>query len=397
MTIVQTKYVSWTLTAAAFLAIVGSAGCSRFGGMFGDSRDAALQVPVVTSADDLASADSADTDPARPEVVIYETDPRSPIPVTAPAINVFGEFDGVQRPSAKPIGEANFQQHTFVSEGYDADVSVDPTGRFLVFASTRHSPYADIYIQRVDGTSVTQLTSDTASDAFPTFSPDGSKIAFCSTRNGSWDIYVMDADGRNVVQVTNTPLQEMHPSFSPDGTRLVYCAIGGRSDQWELWVVNLLTNEKRMVGYGLFPSWSPEKGRDRIAFQRARQRGSRWFSLWTLDLIDGEARNVTEVAVSTNAAVISPSWSPDGRQIAFATVIEPALSRGDKPSGQQDIWIINADGTNRRRLTDGNGSNLSPYWSVDNRVFFISSRGGTECIWSARTSSPTISTANAGE
>jgi TolB protein len=195
----------------------------------------------------------------------------------------------------------------------------------------------------------------------------------------------MDLDGRNVTQVTSGPSQDMHPSFSPDGSRLAYCSIGGRSGQWELWTVNLSTRERKMIGYGLFPAWSPDKSVDRIAFQRARQRGSRWFSLWTLDLIDGEARKVTEVAVSSNAAIISPSWSPDGKRLAFATVVDPAQMNKGKPRGQQDVWVIDADGANRHRLTDGSGTNLTPCWAGDNRVFFVSDRGGHENVWSVRT------------
>jgi TolB protein len=193
----------------------------------------------------------------------------------------------------------------------------------------------------------------------------------------------MDADGKNVVQVTSGPMHDMHPSFAPDGKRLVYCSTGGRGGQWELWTVDLETNVKRMVGFGVFPSWSPDPTRDRIAYQRARARGSRWFSLWTLELIDGEARNVTEIAMSTNAAVVTPVWSPDGRQLAFSTIVEPAKNATGKPSGQQDVWTINADGTNRRRLTDGKGVNATPYWGTGERVYFVSDRGGTECIWSA--------------
>jgi Tol biopolymer transport system component len=242
--------------------------------------------------------------------------------------------------------------------------------------------------------SVTQLTSEDADDAFPASSPDGKLIAFSSTRSGNWNIYVMDADGRNVSQITSGPSQDLHPTFSPDGMRLVYCSMGARASQWELWTVNLRTNEKKMVGVGLFPSWSPDREKDVITFQRARQRGSRWFSLWTMQLIEGEARLVTEVAVSGNAALVSPCWSPDGKRLAFSTIVSPSHMDGRKPQGQQDIWTVNADGTNRHRLTDGNGVNASPCWGSDGRVYFISDRGGTECVWS--TPANTIGTALAG-
>jgi TolB protein len=195
----------------------------------------------------------------------------------------------------------------------------------------------------------------------------------------------MDVDGRNVTQVTSSPAQDLHPSFSPDGHRLVFSSIGQRSRQWELWTADAQTGERRMIGTGLFPTWSPNKDKDQIAFQRARQRGSRWFSLWTLDLVGGEARNVTEVAVSSNAAIVSPSWSPDGKKLAFSTIIDPAYTdpKG-RPTGQQDVWTIASDGTHRQRLTDGSGVNATPFWSRDGRVFFVSDRSGVECVWSAQ-------------
>jgi TolB protein len=307
-------------------------------------------------------------------------------PVTPPQVNVFGELDGIARKPGKLVGDNGFQQHTYTDEGYDADISVDPSGKWMTFASTRDSTHPAIYLQRVDGTAVTKLTSDDSDNAYPTFSPDGKQIAFCSTRAGAWNIYVMDTEGRNVVTVTSGVNQCVHPSFSPDGTRLVYSSLGSRSNQWELWTMDVNTSERRQIGYGLFPSWSPSKTVDRIAFQRARQRGSRWFSLWTLDVVNDEAHRVTEVAVSSNAAIVSPSWSPDGKRLVFATILDPnRAKKSDKPArGEQDIWTIASDGTDRRRITDGIGINLSPFWSTDNRVYFISNRSGNEAVWSVR-------------
>lgn len=302
-----------------------------------------------------------------------------------PAVNIFGEIGAGDRRPVNFVGEAGFQQHTFTTEGSDGSPQVDPTGKWLVYTSTRHQESPRLYLQRVDGTSVIQLTNGPGEDAYPAFCPAGKSVAFCSTRNGDWDIYVMDIDGRNVVQVTNGPSQDIHPSFSPDGSRLVYSSLSPRGDQWELWTVDLSTREKRMVGFGLFPRWSPSANVDRIAFQRPRQRGSRWFSVWTLDLIDGEARRVSEVAVSSNAAAVTPTWSPDGQRLAFTTIVDPGqTTAAGRPTGQQDIWVIDADGANRKRLTEGKGINLTPSWSSDGRVYFVSDRGGSECIWSAR-------------
>lgn len=365
------KILRWILAGGAFMAVLASSGCSS-------------STPTASSIDSDSSATAPqpavlkpDLPPADSSVLAASADQSKPA-----GVNVFGEFDGVEHPASHPHGNGGFQQHTFLDEGFDSDVNLDPTGKWMIFTSTRHSDHPNIYLQKVDGLSVIQLTDDEADYACPTFSPDGKLVAFCSTRTGNWDIYVMDADGRNCVQLTNDPMQHVHPSFSPDGTKVVYSCLGGKSGQWELWTVDLTSGERRMIGFGLFPCWSPAKDVNRIAFQRARQRGSRWFSLWTLELVDGEARRITEVAVSANAAIVSPCWSPDGNHLAFATIAQPSNSTGAKPLGQQDIWTVDCDGANRRRLTDGIGLNLAPCWAVDNRIFFISDRGGPETVWS---------------
>lgn len=366
------------------LLALAAAGCSRVSNAWSALTAKSQPVSQDTQANPtpVAQGEHASANASATVAEVFTPAPSEPVHI--PVINIFGELDGRQTKTVDQSPESAYQQHTATDEGYDADIHIDPTGKWMVFASTRHSEKPAIYLQRVDGTSVTQLTADGSDNAQPRFSPDGKSIAFCSTRNGSWDLYTMDLDGRNVVQVTSGPAQDMHPSFSPDGSRIAYCSIGGRSGQWELWTVSLATRERKMIGYGLFPAWSPDKSVDRIAFQRARQRGSRWFSLWTLDLIDGEARRVTEVAVSSNAAIISPAWSPDGKRLAFSTIVEPAQTNKGKPRGQQDIWIIDADGAGRNRLTDGTSTCLTPCWASDNRVYFVSDRGGHENVWSVR-------------
>jgi TolB protein len=393
------------LTAAiatvAFVGLIGSTGLVG-GCMYQPELD-----PVASSDQPIRDA-RATPEPA--ERVVF---PRAvaPDPVddigtgfiaaddagSATTPNAFGEFEGEgARPYLPVAGRAGYQQHTYVDEGFDTDVAVSPDARYMAFASTRHSVRSDIYLQRTNGLAVTKLTTDPADDAFPTFSPAGVKVAFCSNRAGNWDVYVMDRDGRNVTAVTQGPGHDLHPSFSPDGRRVVFSRIGGRSQQWELWVADLDTGEQTMIGFGLFPDWSPRTDRDVIAFQRARQRGGRWFSLWTLELSAvGEPTAVTEIAMSTNAALVAPAWSPDGTRLAFATVVDPEAGMADVDSnvGRQDIWTVNADGTDRHRITDGKGAYATPAWADDGRVYFVSDRGGTECVWSAPTDGQNFSTA----
>src|SRR5437667_12516153 len=80
----------------------------------------------------------------------------------------------------------------------------------------------DIFSIEPNGTNRVQLTSDPAADFDPAFSPDGSKIAFVSKRDGNYEIYVMEADGTNPRRLTNDPGFDTNPAWSPDGSQIAF-------------------------------------------------------------------------------------------------------------------------------------------------------------------------------
>jgi Tol biopolymer transport system component len=318
--------------------------------------------------------------------------PREPRPELAAArdaqFNEFGELPNVDDVPYFTRMSTSLLQHTHAEEGADFDASISPDGNWLIFASTRHNVAPDIYYKTVDGVAVTQLTADPAADVQPVYSPDRTKVAFASNRAGNWDIYVIGLEGQRPIQITTGPGDEVHPSWSPDGTRLAYCSLPSRG-QWELWVTDArVGGKKRFIGYGLFPEWSPTA--NTIAYQRARERGGRWFSIWTVELVGDEPRYPTEVAASADAALISPTWSRDGSKLAYTAVVPSNGGSPDRPleTEQADVWIVDADGRSQLRLTDGHTSNFGPAWSVDGRVYFTSSREGKETIWSLLPLSP---------
>lgn len=381
-----------------------AAGESALRGDRASRGDGASQAAASASPDD---AGSSPADPAPPNVAFtsQNTDARDRRPETASlgqrraaVMGLYGQLSA--RPDARvsPMdGPGNVRRVSFTHEGADFDPEVDPSGKFVVYASTRHRTESDIYLKAIDGNAVTQLTSDPAADMMPTFSPDGEKIAFASERSGNWDIYVMEARGGQSVQITDSPAHEIHPSFSPDGTQLVYCTLSQASGQWELVVVNLdNTATKTYIGAGLLPNWSPTD--KRIVFQRARQRGTRWFSIWTLTYEDGEAHSPTELAASDNAACITPDWSPHGQHVVFCTVIDPQYDDGRSPT-YADLWIMEEDGSNRSRLTHGQFTNLQPDWSRGGSIFFVSDRGGEglENVFALRADQAIRVAATAGE
>jgi TolB protein len=233
----------------------------------------------------------------------------------------------------------------------------------------------------VDGYAITQLTSDPADDIQPRFSPDGKKVVFCSNRSGNWDIWIVERDGAGMTQLTRDQADEVAPCWSPDGTRIAFCTWGRRSHQWELWEMAVAEpGVRRFLAFGMFPDWSPD-GRH-IAFQRARQRDGRWFSIWTIELADGDVKHPTEVAFSDDAACIAPHWSPDGKRLVYCAIRNSPAGSVESAPGFADLWMVEAESGLRMKLTDGGAPTFNPVWASSGRVYFVSSRAGTDNIWS---------------
>jgi Tol biopolymer transport system component len=347
----------------------------------------------IDAAEPAASAAAGPTvgmlDPWMPEVGLdappARSDPRRSIPVSLYGDELIaGHHPNVATPYD---GSGNVAQLTFATEGATFDPDVDRSGRIIVFASTRHSPTADIYLKSATGSTTTQLTSDPGNDIMPAIDPGGQYVAFASDRSGNWDVYYQPIAGGQAVQVTRSFEHELHPTWSPDGRTLCFCKYGARTGRWELWVVDVENpSTPSFLTFGVFPQWSPDVANNRILFQRARQRGSRFHSIWTIDYVNGEARRPTELVSAGNAALINPSWSPDGRRIVFTTVAEPD-GQPERPT-ISDIWAMNVDGSGRVNLTNGRFGNYQPVWSPDGTILFVSNRSGVDNLWAVTAGAP---------
>lgn len=284
----------------------------------------------------------------------------------------------------------NIQQVSFAHDGSNFDPMVSRDGQTLLFSSTQHRPTSDIYMQHVGSRVITRLTDDPGQDVMPSLSPDGKRVAFASNRAGSWDIYIMPVTGGKAVQVTADVSNDLSPSWAPDGQSLVFCRLGQTSGRWELWVVDVFNPaQTQFIGYGLFPEWCPVKGTgyagaDQILFQRSRERGSRTFSVWTLDYSTAtqQATNETELASSPDFALINPSWSPDASRIVYAAVPNPENWTTENRPTSASLWMIGTDGRGQVNLTSGASIDLMPTWGTSGRVFFVSTRNGVENLWS---------------
>lgn len=304
----------------------------------------------------------------------------------APALAAW--TSGLGPPGVSEDPAENLRRVSFAMEGADYDPALSPDGTRLYFASTAHRLRPDIYVKAVDGRALTQLTNHPASDAMPAISPDGRRLAFASDRAGSWDIYIMNASGGQPVQITADSSADLHPTWSPDGRHIAYCKLGDVSREWEIWVTAVdRPGVHQFLTRGMFPDWHPTEGR--IAFQRARERSGRLFSIWTLAYRDGEATELTEVASHPSFALVNPKWARDGECLAFTAAPPDAAWAPDFRPRAGDVWILHVSSGATASLTGGRHLNFMPAWGPANTVYFVSDRGGNRNIW-ARSASDVI-------
>ncbi len=255
--------------------------------------------------------------------------------------------DGVKNYFQKKEADNKYYLYSMFNDGSgQTKISNTPVKDFQFDISSDCSKIAfvgtdqyDIYVVNVDGTSLTKLTNNPQNDACPSWSPDGNWIAFVSNETGTYKLYKMKADGTEQTPLcTYGDLLEYQPQWSPDGTKIAFTRWGNfwGTDNAELFIIkNGETNPVNISNNGnndWYPVWSPNGSS--IIFMSDRD-GDREIYVW-------RNNNVTNL---TNYNVYDEdyhSFSPDGSKIVFTST---------RDSINQQIYIMNADGSNQTRLT----------------------------------------------
>jgi TolB protein len=217
----------------------------------------------------------------------------------------------------------------------------------------------DIYVIRSNGTGATRLTTDPASDGEPAWSAGG-QIAFTTGRHaGDTELYVMNDDGTSPVRITTSAGVDDAPSWSPDGQWIVFQSF--RTVNSEIYVVNRdgtgLTRLTNNTASDVQPAWSST---GQIAFVSNRDH-----STGEIYVMNADGSNVVRLT-HNDSPETNPAWSPDGSMIAFARQVE-CTNYGCA----RDIFVMNADGSNVRRLATSRATDrdhTDPSWSPNGRA-----------------------------
>ena len=143
-----------------------------------------------------------------------------------------------------------------------------PDGNRFLFASSWEDPAnrgidgivsSAIYVLNEDGTELKRLTPIEGLDGHPVWSPDGSHIAFCSTRNGNRDIFLMRDDGSDVRQLTTDSTDDTDPVWAPDGERILFASMHEQEASGVYLIHADGSRKSRVTDMGRPIAWSPDE------------------------------------------------------------------------------------------------------------------------------------------
>ena len=221
-----------------------------------------------------------------------------------------------------------------------------PSGGKVAFTSyMRNNP--DLYVVSAAGGRPKRISKYPGMNTGASWSPDSSKIALTLSKDGNPEIYVIDASSGTIIKrLTNSRSIDTSPVWSPNGREIAF--VSDRQGGPQIFVMSADGSNQRRVSmngdYNTTPVWSPRKGARVIAYT-TRDGGK--FDIVTLDLDSGKMVRITQGQGNNE----EPSFSPNGRAIAFASVRK----------GGSGIYISNSDGTGQQ-LQVYKGSATSVDW-----------------------------------
>ena len=250
----------------------------------------------------------------------------------------------------------------------------------VAFTSTQDGGARHIFVRRSGHLADLTGATSPGSEIQPKFSPDGREIVFTRLAPGlpNTEIFVMSAQGGDPAQLTRTPTGNSDPTWSPDGTQIAF--VSARDHQIpQIFIMRSDGTDVRQITHDTAGkselAWSPRG--NRIAFVRVPATGGDR----EIYSIRPNGSGLTDLTRDPNNYDIEPAWSPDGTKIAYSGPFHAKGSVGG------DLWIMAADGSHKHELdheNNGYSDGAYPAWSPDGRTIAFTANNGSGYyhVWS---------------
>lgn len=269
--------------------------------------------------------------------------------------------------------QSNALSSPLVSTTADANEwgpSWSPDGTRLAFSSQRSGNF-EVYVLHIADQRIEQLTQHEGADFRPKWSPDGTRIAFASDRDGDFELYTMTPDGGNIEHLTDHPANEQRMAWSPNGQQIVFES--DRDGDAELYVMSLASGASQRLttspGFDGYPDWSPDG--QRIVFNSGRNNPDGGGAAYELFVVNADGTGLEQLTENTGNDQAA-AWSPDGEQVAYFSTRD----------GNAEIYVMDVARRQETRLTVNNEWDFMPAWSPDGtQLAFDSRRDGRRGIY----------------
>ncbi|WP_425442386.1 Tol-Pal system beta propeller repeat protein TolB [Rugamonas rubra] len=202
-----------------------------------------------------------------------------------------------------------------------------------------------VYVQNLITRARTVVANEKGSNSAPSWSPDGSKLAVALSKDGHTQVYTVNADGSGLRRASNSNGIDTEPQWSADGQSIYFTS--DRSGGPQIYRMNAGGGDAKRVTFGGSYNISPRISSDgkTLAFISRRDGGA--FQLFVLDLASGQEQRLSDTTSDE-----SPSFSPNGKYILYAT----------ESGRRKSLAVVSVDGRVKQRLTTQAGNIKEPTW-----------------------------------